>query len=144
MCLYVMFGLPGSGKTTYANRFDGIVHHFDDMPGANRKGTNDAAYVEFWRRIRTDLLGGKDVVADGIHTSKALRRKILDAVSDIGCRKVLIVMDTPLEECLRRNAKRTPPLSDFCIMAINAHKDPPSYDEGWDEIREVKSYEADT
>lgn len=136
--LYVFSGSPASGKTTHANelgkKLNSSVHHFDDIQGANQKDTNDKAYEEFWRRIRADLLDGKDVIADGIHTSKFLRQKILNAMSDIDCKKVLIVMTTPLEECLRRNANRKPCLSDFCILAINAHKEDPTLDEGWDEI----------
>lgn len=147
MCLYILSGLPASGKSTYAvelaKKVNATVHHFDDIPGANRKETNGQAYEEFWRRIREDLNNGKTVIADGIHTSKALRQKILDAVSDIDCRKVLIVMNTPLDECLRRNANRKPRLSDFCILAVRANYEPPTFDEGWDEIREVKTYESD-
>ena len=147
MILYALSGLPGSGKTTHAIKLaaelNATVHHFDDMPGANRKDTNGQAYEEFWRRIRADLSSGKTVVADGIHTSKRSREQLLTAIADIDCRKVLIVMDMPLEECLRRNANRKPRLSDFCILAVHATYEPPTLDEGWDEIKEVKNHESD-
>lgn len=136
--IYVLCGIPASGKSTLANelsmKFNATVHHFDDIPGANRKESNGQAYEEFWRRIRNDLLNGKSVIADGIHTSKSLRMKILNAVNEIECKKVLIVMNTPLEECLRRNANRKPRLSDFCILAIHEKQEAPTLDEGWDEI----------
>lgn len=147
MTLYALSGLPGSGKSTYANKLatelNAVVRHFDDMPGANRKGTNGQAYAEFWRRIRVDLFDGKTVIADGIHTSRSLRENLLKAVEDVDCKKILVTMDTPLEECLRRNANRKPRLSDFCILAIHASYEQPTLDEGWDEIREVKIYESD-
>lgn len=145
--LYVLSGLPGSGKTTQAiklaTELNAAVHHFDDIPGANGKDTSRQAYSEFWRRIREDLSGGRTVVADGIHTTKVLRRNLLNAVADIDCKKVLIVMDTPLEECFRRNAAREKAVSKLCILAIHAHQEAPTIDEGWDEIKEVKSYESD-
>ncbi len=138
MTLYVLSGLPGSGKTTLANElsleFNAVVHHFDDIPGANKKNMNDQAYEKFWYKIREDLLNNKNVIADGIHTSKFLRKKILDSISDINCEKVLITINTSLEECLRRNNARKQPLSDFCIFAIYMHQESPTFDEGWDKI----------
>lgn len=136
--VYVLSGLPGSGKSTYAvklaTELNAVVHHYDDIPGANRKDTMKQSYKEFWKRIREDLSNGNTVIADGIHTSKALRRNMLDAVADIECQKVLVVMNTSLDECIRRNENREKPLSKLCILAIHANQETPTLNEGWDEI----------
>lgn len=87
-----------------------------------------------WADIANDLQNGHSVVCDDLHTKLKWRKGLLSVVADIPCKKVLVVMTTPLEECLRRNANRERKLPDFVVENIYAKYEPPIYEEGWDEI----------
>lgn len=87
-----------------------------------------------WQDIAADLRDGFDVVCDDLHTLVEWRDGILSAIHGIECQKVLIVMTTPFDECLRRNAVRDMRLPDLVLYDTNKKYEPPSIDEGWDEI----------
>ena len=87
-----------------------------------------------YEEIVDDLLHGRSVVCDDLHTKKIWRQDLLNAVSGIDCRKVLIVLTTPVEECIRRNAGRQSRLPDTLIHTINHKYEQPTLDEGWDGI----------
>ena len=80
------------------------------------------------------LRAGKSVVVDSVFARVEWRKMILESISDIPCRKVLVYMDTPMEECVRRNAQRPHPLPEFTVTSIHRSLQPPTLDEGWDEI----------
>lgn len=61
--------------------------------------------------------------------------QLLEAVKDKPYKKTCIWIDTPLEECIQREDRNRP------IEIILLHADtfePPTYDEGWDEIIVIK------
>ena len=87
-----------------------------------------------WQGIVTDLQNGYNVVCDDLNTKLEWRQGILSAVSGIDRKKILIVMTTPLSECLKRNANRQMRLPDFIVESIAKDFEAPAIDEGWDEI----------
>ena len=72
-------------------------------------------------------------MCDDLHTKPVWRNDILSAV-DASCRKIIIVMTTSLDECLRRNANRKARLPDFLLRSLHETFQFPTLDEGWDEI----------
>lgn len=146
MTLCVLCGIPGSGKTTLSkqltNRYKAKLYCFDNLPGAHSPKRHKAVREQMWHGIAEDLRNGFDVVCDDLHSLTEWRRGLLAAVSGIECKKVLIVMDTPLDECLRRNANREARLPDFVLHDMHKKYQPPELLEGWDEIKEVKTYES--
>lgn len=137
--LLVFCGSPGSGKTTLSRKIaeeqTAIRFSFDEMRCFQHK--------ELLPHVIKALRSGKNVVVDALFTREVWRKTILETTSDIECRKILIYMDTPLEECIRRNAQRPYPLPSEFIENIYKSIEPPTISEGWDEIREVKTYETD-
>ena len=91
-------------------------------------------YEDVIRPTVNTLIEGKSVVVDGLFARSVNRKEILDAVRDIPCTKILIVLDTPLEDCIQRNANRSYPLPEFMIRDIHGSFETPSLNEGWDEI----------
>jgi tRNA uridine 5-carbamoylmethylation protein Kti12 len=138
MILYAVCGIPGSGKTTYsrqlAKELGAKLYCYDERPDGNHLGKIESSHIEMWRDIFTDLNNGEDVICDDLHTTKRERVSILHAVNDSNCKKVLIVMETPLEVCLERNANRINRLPDNVVKAIHRSYEPPTFGEGWDEI----------
>ena len=132
--LYVMCGVPGSGKTTHSKRMaeeHGLTRFsFDEM--------RCFRLAEFMRPALKSLREGKNVILDSTNLRVNVREKILQAVADIPCRKIAVYMDTPLDECIRRNANRECRLQDFIIESTHRSLQPPTLDEGWDEVKEVK------
>lgn len=136
--LTILCGLPGSGKTTYAHKLasetGAILRCYDDLPGAFSPSKQQAVHAQMWAAIAEELRQGYDVVCDDLHHTKEKRRMILDAVRGIECKKVLVLMDTPLDECLKRNAGRKRRLPDVVLHSCAARFEEPTMDEGFDEI----------
>lgn len=89
---------------------------------------------------------GKNVILDTTNLRVNIRKKVLQAVKDISCKKVVVYMDTSLEQCLYRNAHREVRLQDCIIESTYMSLQKPTLEEGWDEIIYVKedgSYESD-
>ena len=116
--LTLICGLHNAGKTTYSQRFDRVVH-LDEL------GTYDAVY---------DAVGGirGDVAVEGLFPRSRHRRKLLEAYDG---RARCIWLDTPLDECIRREARNRPL---FAIRHCAGIFEPPTYDEGWDEIVRIR------
>lgn len=135
---YALCGIPASGKSTLSRQLSQEcstkLHCYDDLSNAHNSKLKDVVHSQMWVSIVNDLCNGYDVVCDDLHTTKEWRENILSALADVECRKILVVMTTPLDECLKRNANRIARLPDFVIHDIYNKFEPPSLDEGWDEI----------
>lgn len=136
--LFVFCGIPGGGKTTLSKQLseqhNAKLHCFDSLPNAHHPKYYESVRSQMWADITNDLRNGHAVVCDDLHTKLKWRKGLLSAVADTPCKKVLVVMTTPLEECLRRNANRERRLPDSVVANIHASYEPPTYDEGWDKI----------
>lgn len=98
--IILICGLPNAGKTTFSARFSKVVH-FDECPMPRR---------EVFEQIIAKAQG--DICAEGVCNSSKSRLSFLHAVSHKQERKVCIWLDTPLEECIRREkAYRKRPIS---------------------------------
>lgn len=141
MKLYVLFGLPASGKTTLAHQFESErgckIHCYDDLYEAVKDNHTYSEINGAWvRDIRSDLLAGCDVVCDGMCTQSHLRTWLLEQLSDIPCHKTLIAIVTPVETCIERNSKREgiSKVPKQVIEIAAKYMQPPTKNEGWDEI----------
>lgn len=133
-----MCGIPASGKSTLstklASKYSIKIYHFDNYPNAFHPEKYKDALYQMWGDITKELQKGNDVICDNVHTTKRKRTDILNAISGIPCKKICVVLTTPLEECLKRNVNRKTRLPDFVLHDMHNKFEPPSLDEGWDEI----------
>ena len=120
--LTLICGLPNAGKTTYSERFSGVIHQED---------THDYDLCCY----RASQVQG-NVCVDGIFEKAEQRRMLIER-----CRhqhpKVCIWIDTPLEECVERERsyrKRSVGM----ILLINSLWERPTHEEGWDEVIHIK------
>lgn len=143
MRMFVVFcGIPASGKTTksqeVSKQYNAKLYCFDEYKIKVRQLSGMTSHERMYQDIKSDLLQGHDVVLDDLHTRLEWRESLLSALQDIPCKKILIVMTTPLEECVRRNAQRQKGrLPDFVIYHLNQRYQPPSLEEGWDDIQYI-------
>lgn len=121
--LTLICGLPNSGKTTYSKRYENVIH-YDAIPHI----TLEEHYANCH-----DLVASAtgDICVEGVYGS-AFWRKQLIATYNGEDRKVCVWINTPYEECLNRRSKPR-----FIVEANKRIFEPPTLDEGWDEIIEV-------
>lgn len=140
--LYIMSGIPGSGKTTFAKTyFPNVLYVSRDEIRFSLVSENedyfskeDDVYNLFIDKINKGLKEGKDVIADATHLNKYSRMKLL-ACLDIDPKEteiIVIFMRIPLKECISRNKKRQNtrsyvPIS--VIIKMNKSLKAPNFDE---------------
>ena len=128
--LFIFCGCAGAGKTTLSkvltNEYQAIRLSFDEMECFK--------YSELLPHIIKSIRENKNVVVDALFSRTSQRKLILEATKGIDCKRILIYMNTPLGECIRRNVQRPNPLPEFMIRDIYNSVEFPTLDEGWDEI----------
>lgn len=138
----MLSGPPGSGKTMLANRLtkddtNTILHSYDDIPGANTLTSSVKIVRQTWlTNIKRDLESGKNVVIDHVNLTSDKRVNLLNEFKEFDCDKILYILTTPLEECLKRNSSRegVAKLPEFIVTSMYDRFQHPSMDEGWTDI----------
>lgn len=138
MKLMIFSGPPGSGKTTLSKE----IAAKQNMLRVSFDEEHCLQHKELVPLVIEALHKGRSVVVDAVYAERRHRIDLLSAVTDIPCRKTLIYMATPIDECVRRNVQRINPLPEFMVVGMYNAFEPPNFDEGWDEIREVRPYEV--
>lgn len=104
--LYVMCGVAGSGKSTYAQTLQADEVLSADIVRKTR-GKLDLHQVGALRMLAPPRLrAGETLVIDACNTKQSERLSWLDAARWSMCETHLVIMDTPLDVCLARNAER--------------------------------------
>lgn len=142
----MMVGLPGSGKSYYADSvYDTYNIHSSDrireeLFGFRDQDHNNEVFAELHKRVKQDLRDGKNVVYDATNINKKKRIAFLQELKDIPCNKVCAVMAVPYELCQARNIKREHPVPDKVIEKMFKSFQPPHSSEGWNVIYYTLNY----
>jgi predicted kinase len=158
--LIILCGLPGSGKSSYADSILDNAQLFSDDSDAevvihssdaireelfgdpSFQGDNSKVFELMHKRTREDLRAGKTVVYDATNITRKARRAAIalaDATNDtIECH---IVWTSP-EECVRRDSLRNRSVGRAVIDKMLRRWQSPWFDEGFDKI-ELVVYEPD-
>ena len=135
--LVVMVGLQGSGKSSWVSSNVSGTHDVvskDHWPNARRREARQ-------QRIVAELLGaGRNVVVDNTNPAPEDRAALIALARQAGVPVRAVWLDTPLEVCVARNARRegrarVPPAGLFgtCARLV-----PPSTDEGFHRVDIVR------
>jgi predicted kinase len=150
--LFVLIGLPGSGKSHWAqanaDRISAVVVGSDEVRVEfQARGQNpydgDAVFAEVERRARAHLQADRSVTLDATHYQRRHRRYAIDLARQLQVPCVAVWFDAALAEVLRRNGWRTgdrfgeQSVPDYIIHAMAAHFDPPESDE-FDRVVRIK------
>lgn len=114
--LYIMCGLPFSGKTILAKKlslkkgFERVdLDEIKNEHGFERMGDDEVSvrdweeiFTDFYLRIETFLKQGKEVIADVANLEKEDRDRLRTVADRVGCQTCVIFMDIPVWLAKRR------------------------------------------
>ena len=116
--LFIMCGLPASGKSTFAQQFiknnDTRYVSRDEIRFSMVKEDEEyfsrekEVFKKFTGTIAQTLVDGFDVIADATHLNRISRDKLIHAIDRYTTEYTItyIVLETSLETCMKRNALR--------------------------------------
>lgn len=141
---FFMVGIPASGKSAYARSIGCRVVCPDEIRKQHLDWSGDQVFDLARQEIAATLQSGADVVLDASATIRHWRGRDIAAGKPYADRVVCILMDTPLDVCLRRNVERIRkegfvkiPASEVERMARQLASNPPDLSEGFDEVIRV-------
>ena len=115
-----MSGLPGSGKTTFAQKqvklvTNGICISRDDVRFSLLNENDDyfakenLVFATWIKQINDAIEDDKyeNIYIDATHLNDKSRRKVVDRLTKkLNFTLVMVIFTTPIETCIQRNAKR--------------------------------------
>ncbi len=116
--LFIMCGLPASGKSTFVEQFiknnDIRDVSRDEIRFSMIKEDEEyfshekEVFKKFAATIALTLVDGFDVIADATHLNRISRDKLIHAIDQYTTEYTItyIVLETSLETCMKRNALR--------------------------------------
>ena len=148
--LFIMCGIPGSGKTTEANRLGNVsgrpfaVLSADDVRAdlygdSSVQGDGNLVFTILDQRVHEALCDGKDVYYDCTSVRAKGRRSVVRRFHEAESVSV-VWLDTPLDVCIARNAARSRHVPNEVILGMAKKFQKPSVDEGFAEIIRVTAF----
>lgn len=144
--IYVLVGLPASGKSTWASRQADCKIVSSDAIREELYGDESIQKEPFKvfnlmnKRTKNLLAEGYNVVYDATNLSIKKRKHLINnELSGFDIEKVAVVFATPYKECLKRNANRDRKVPEYVIERMYKSFQFPHYDEGFDTIEIIKS-----
>ena len=134
--LYTMVGLPGAGKSTFAQTHPECVVISTDAIRAELLGSaecqeqGDRVFAEAHKRVEQALRAGHDVIIDATNVTRKARKQWLRHTAH----HVAVYVATDVEECKRRNAQRDRQVPEYVIDRMAQRLAIPTTTEGYDSI----------
>lgn len=112
--LVIMVGIPGSGKSTLAKKIakdENEIISTDEIRGEINGDESDQSNVvevfeEYHRRIEERLKNGQLAIADATSIIDFSRQNLYDIAKKYNRPIRIIIMNIPLNQCLRQNKNR--------------------------------------
>lgn len=145
--LIVMCGLPGSGKSTYANyltesgRFASVSTDQvrKELYGdENIQGNGKEVFTTAFKHLRTYGLFKNNCVFDATNISQHTRKRVIKECRNYYDLIICKYIDTPLEVCLHRNSQRERVVPKEVIIRMYKQFTMPSREEGFDYVDTIK------
>ena len=144
--IYVTIGMPGSGKShwaeTHKEELNAVVHSSDsiraELGDVNDQSKNELVFKILHQRIKDDLRAGKNVIWDSTNLNRKRRIHFLNnELRDISCEKICVLFATPWEQCLANNFARDRQVPEEVLCRMYKSFEVPGYAEQWDDIQIV-------
>lgn len=129
MKAYMMCGAPGAGKSTYTQKLlekhpDAVIVSGDSIReelygNADIQGEWSQIQERIEQLIENNV--GKTVIMDGTHYRSRYRKEALTLLASYGYSDVsAVVINPPLETCLRQNASRARKVPEEVIQKMHS------------------------
>lgn len=141
--LWFCVGIPGSGKSywseTHKDELNATIHSSDaireEFGDVNDQSKNELVFSTLHKRIKEDLIVGKNVLFDSTGLKRKNRLHFLRQIQNIPCKKICVLFATPVEICKSNNANRERKVPEEVIERMLKSFDVPCKQEGWDNIQ---------
>jgi predicted kinase len=142
--IVVFVGLPGSGKSSYAES-SGVTPISSDL--MRQLLADDATDQTIHARVfncmryllRHRLAAGRPVTyLDATHLTPDERKPYIDIARWYGCDVEALFFDVPLEVCMQRNRSRARVVPEEAMQIMAAKLVPPRMDEGFTRVTVVR------
>lgn len=148
--LIILCGLPGSGKSSYAEEFmrdnyifndDEVVLHSSDAireelfgdPGSQEN--NALVFETMHKRVKADLKAGKTVIYDATNITRKSRKGVIALAHPTNDTVECHIVWADPHECIRRDSLRDRSVGPEVIDKMLRRWQSPWKDEGFDKIR---------
>ena len=144
--LILLVGIPGSGKSTYADGY--VMNYFNTVHLSSDKireelwgneatqGDNGMIFSIMQSRAIEALRDGKSVIYDATNVTRKDRSYIIDICPKFVQIEAHVVW-APIQTCIERDASRERTVGQAVIDKMLKRFQPPFYDEGFDDIKVV-------
>lgn len=150
---FMMIGLPGSGKSTYAKElakeYNAVIFSSDayrekifsdENCQRSPKLVFDTLYNDMFKALDNNI----NVIFDATNIKRADRQRCLDRLSKYDTKRIACVMNTPTDVCIARDSQRDRTVGMNVINNMFAKFEPvdislENFDEIWD-ISNGKKY----
>lgn len=142
--VYIMSGIPGSGKSTAAHKIAGQdanieVFSSDDIRQELFGDPSCQLYPQLvfeklYSRAREAISAGKDIIIDATNLKPKVRKNVMRQFKDYDCEFIGVAVERKLDVCLRQNDSRDRHVPHDVIKGMYRKYVRPSIDEGFSEI----------
>ena len=150
--LYILIGLPASGKSTYAKWLseynNAVIISSDDIRekwygSAEVQGDNNKIFSYMQKLTVENLLEKRDVIYDATNVTLNSRSFLRHYTPLLDIRKNIslegVIFATPFTECCERNLKRDRAVPVSVMDKMYRRFTPPLLNEGFDTFKIIKS-----
>lgn len=143
--LYTLIGIPGSGKSTWANENAGIRNAIIVSSDEIRRelygdpsiqGNKTQVFEALHKKVKSLLESGHNVIFDATNIYRRRRCETLRMYRNY--ENIAVYFCTPFDECVRRNAGRDRVVPDEVITRMNEQMEPPELREGFKMIYRIR------
>lgn len=146
--LIILCGLPGSGKSSYAENFkcmyeDTIVIHSSDaireelFGDAGSQEDNSRVFELMRKRTQEDLKAGKTVIYDATNITRKARKSAIACTHPTRDTVECHIIWAEPEECIRRDSQRARKVGPGVIDKMLRRWQSPWKDEGFDAVEVI-------
>ena len=143
--LFVMIGIPGAGKSTFAKEIAerelAVIVSSDAVRGVlygdeNIQGDPAKVFRIVKENIKYYLRNGHNVVMDATNINSKKRTAFLREIDKVcpECLKIAVVVVADIDTCISRDLARERTVGREVIHKMVSNFQPPFYYEGWDAI----------
>lgn len=141
--LYVLIGLPGSGKSTYAKTLEGKLFSSDEYRekitgDSSDQSANDKVFKQLYSDIHETMKTGEDCIFDATNCTYKSRTRILELALKYRYFATAIVVYQPIDKCVTWDTLRSRSVGSEVIWKYAKSFQFPQYEEGFDSIQIVR------